>query len=112
MGRGGGITASLFGPVGLKVVLLESLLSTEPEWRLRRAGTIIGSMLLKSNLDNFSCWGDYSNVVVSVKLVYLTIVTVRFLESGFPGFVYGDTKFGRIFFEFTFDGSPEIPLLR
>ena len=46
LGRGGGIIANLFGPIDFKAVLLESLLSTEPEWRLRRAGTMIESMMM------------------------------------------------------------------
>jgi hypothetical protein len=44
LGRGGGIIANLFGPIDFKAVILESLLSTEPEWRLRRVGTMTESI--------------------------------------------------------------------
>lgn len=46
LGRGGGTTANLFRPIDFKAVMLESLLSTEPEWRLRRAGTTIESIII------------------------------------------------------------------
>jgi hypothetical protein len=79
LGRGGGIIANL---IDFKAVV-ESMLSTEPEWRLRRAGTMIESIMMllkKSAWDSFSCW-ETSPVYTCNRTILVTTVLLVLKES-------------------------------
>ena len=93
LGRGGGITVNLFVPIDFKAVVLESVLeSLLPECRLRRAGTMIESiMILKLQFESF-CWE--TSQMFRCKVCILVIFSLTQKKFCLPKV---DTYFGRIF---------------